>query len=52
MAAAAFYFHSFKNVAAIDDAYLTLTPLFRIVASHVFALTLFASGWAASTMSV
>jgi manganese transport protein len=52
MAAAAFYFHGFVNVATIDDAYLTLTPLFGIVASYVFAITLFASGWSSSTMSV
>jgi len=52
MAAAAFYFHGLVNVATIDDAYLTLTPLFGIIASYVFAITLFASGWSSSTMSV
>ncbi|HUK50533.1 MAG TPA: Nramp family divalent metal transporter [Terriglobales bacterium] len=52
MAAAAFYFRGFVNVATIDDAYLTLTPLFGIIASYVFAITLFASGWSSSTMSV
>jgi manganese transport protein len=52
MAAAAFYFHGFTNVATIDDAYLTLTPLFGVTASVVFAITLFASGWSSSTMSV
>jgi len=52
MAAAAFYFHGFTNVATIDDAYVTLTPLFGVVASYVFAITLFASGWSSSTMSV
>jgi manganese transport protein len=52
MAAAAFYFHGFTNVATIDDAYLTLTPLFGVIASVVFAITLFASGWSSSTMSV
>jgi len=52
MAAAAFYFHGFTNVATIDDAYQTLTPLFGVVASVVFAITLFASGWSSSTMSV
>jgi manganese transport protein len=52
MAAAAFYYHGFTNVATIDDAYLTLTPLFGILASYVFAITLFASGWSSSTMSV
>ncbi len=52
MAAAAFYFHGFTNVATIDDAYQTLTPLFGVAASIVFAITLFASGWSSSTMSV
>jgi manganese transport protein len=52
MAAAAFYYHGFTNVATIDDAYQTLTPLFGILASTVFAITLFASGWSSSTMSV
>jgi len=52
MAAAAFYYHGFTNVATIDDAYITLTPLFGVVASVVFAVTLFASGWSSSTMSV
>jgi len=52
MAAAAFYYRGFTNVATIDDAYRTLTPLFGILASYVFAITLFASGWSSSTMSV
>jgi len=52
MAAAAFYVHGFTNVATIDDAYRTLTPLFGILASYIFAITLFASGWSSSTMSV
>jgi manganese transport protein len=52
MAAAAFFYHGFTNVATIDDAYLTLTPLFGVAASVVFAITLFASGWSSSTMSV
>jgi manganese transport protein len=52
MAAAAFYFHGYTNVATIDDAYLTLAPLFGVTASVVFAITLFASGWSSSTMSV
>ena len=41
MAAAAFYFHGFTNVATIDDAYKTLIPLFGVAASVVFAITLF-----------
>ena len=52
MAAAAFYFHGYTSVMTIDDAYKTLTPLFGVVASYVFAITLFASGWSSSTMSV
>jgi manganese transport protein len=52
MAAAAFYFHGYTNVSTIDDAYKTLIPLFGVVASYVFAITLFASGWSSSTMSV
>ena len=52
MAAAAFYYRGFTNVATIDDAYQTLAPLFGILASYVFAITLFASGWSSSTMSV
>jgi manganese transport protein len=52
MAAAAFYLHGYTNVATIDDAYRTLIPLFGIAASVVFAITLFASGWSSSTMSV
>jgi len=52
MAAAAFYVHGFTNVATIDDAYKTLTPLFGVTASIIFAITLFASGWSSSTMSV
>jgi manganese transport protein len=52
MAAAAFHYHGFTNVATIDDAYVTLTPLFGAIASTVFAITLFASGWSSSTMSV
>jgi len=52
MAAAAFYFHGYTSVTTIDDAYKTLTPLFGVVASYVFAITLFASGWSSSTMSV
>lgn len=52
MAAAAFYFHGRTGVATIDDAYQTLIPLFGVAASYVFAITLFASGWSSSTMSV
>ena len=52
MAAAAFFYHGYTNVATIDDAYRTLTPLFGVMASVIFAITLFASGWSSSTMSV
>jgi manganese transport protein len=51
MAAAAFYRNGI-HVATIDDAYLTLAPLFGVVASQVFAITLLASGLSSSTTGV
>ncbi len=51
MAAAAFYRNGI-HVATIDDAYLTLAPLFGIIASQVFAVTLLASGLSSSTTGV
>lgn len=48
MAAAAFGSHGL-NVATIQDAYLTLEPLFGRVAAIVFAITLLASGLSSST---
>ncbi len=51
MAAAAFYRNGI-HVATIDEAYMTLEPLFGIVASQVFAITLLASGLSSSTTGV
>lgn len=51
MAAAAFYKNGI-HVATIDEAYMTLVPLFGIVASQVFAITLLASGLSSSTTGV
>jgi manganese transport protein len=48
MAAAALYSHG-VNVATIEQAYQTLTPLFGSAAAVVFALTLLASGLSSST---
>jgi manganese transport protein len=48
MAAAAFGSHGL-NVATIQDAYVTLEPLFGRAAAVVFGLTLLASGLSSST---
>lgn len=48
MAAAAFGSHQL-NVATIQDAYLTLQPLFGPAAATVFGITLLASGLSSST---
>ena len=48
MAAAAFYAHG-KQVATIDEAYRTLSPLFGQAAAVVFGITLLASGLSSST---
>src|SRR3990172_8786214 len=48
MAAAAFYAHG-RQVATIDEAYRTLTPLFGQTAAIVFGITLLASGLSSST---
>jgi manganese transport protein len=48
MAAAAFGQHGL-NVATIEDAYLTLKPLFGPAAAFVFGITLLASGLSSST---
>jgi manganese transport protein len=48
MAAAAFSTHGIL-VATIQDAYLTLEPLFGPIAAIVFAITLLASGLSSST---
>ncbi len=49
MAAAAFYSRSLP-AAKIEEAYLTLTPLFGSAASIIFAVTLLASGLSSSTV--
>jgi manganese transport protein len=51
MAAAAFGTTGY-SVNTINEAYQTLTPLFGILASSVFAVTLLASGLASSTTGV
>ena len=48
MAAAAFYVNG-SQVATIDEAYRTLTPLFGPTAAVVFGITLLASGLSSST---
>jgi manganese transport protein len=48
MAAAAFGIHGL-NVATIQDAYITLEPLFGPAAAIVFGITLLASGLSSST---
>jgi manganese transport protein len=51
MAAAAF-FGTGSRVLSVEDAYMTLTPLFGVAAGVVFALTLLASGLSSSTTGV
>jgi manganese transport protein len=51
MSAAAF-FAAGLTVATVDEAYRTLTPLFGLAASVVFALTLLFSGLSSSTVGV
>lgn len=48
MAAAAFYGHG-EQVATIESAYQTLTPLFGAAAATIFAVTLLSSGLSSST---
>ncbi len=50
MAAAAFYSKGMTNLATIEDAHLTLKPLFGGAASLVFAISLLASGLSSSTV--
>jgi manganese transport protein len=50
MAASTFYAHGLSNVASIEEAYRTLTPLLGSAASFVFALSLLASGHSSSTV--
>ena len=50
MAAATFHAHGQSNVADINTAYQTLTPLLGGAASFVFAISLLASGLSSSTV--
>src|SRR5258707_9560505 len=50
MAASTFFAHGPRNVADINPAYLTLTPLLGGAASLVFAISLLASGLSSSTV--
>ena len=50
MAAATFHVHGLTNVADINSAYRTLTPLLGGAASLVFAVSLLASGLSSSTV--
>jgi manganese transport protein len=50
MAAATFHTHGRTNVADINSAYQTLTPLLGGTASLVFAISLLASGLSSSTV--
>ena len=50
MAAATFHAHGQSNVADINTAYQTLTPLLGGAASLVFAISLLASGLSSSTV--
>jgi manganese transport protein len=50
MAAATFHTHGLSNVANINSAYQTLTPLLGPAASLVFAISLLASGLSSSTV--
>jgi manganese transport protein len=50
MAASTFFAHGQSNVADINTAYQTLTPLLGAAASIVFAISLLASGLSSSTV--
>lgn len=50
MAASTFYAHGQHNVADINTAYQTLTPLLGAAASTIFAISLLASGLSSSTV--
>jgi len=50
MAASTFYTHGLSNIASIEEAYRTLTPLLGGAASIVFAISLLASGHSSSTV--
>jgi NRAMP (natural resistance-associated macrophage protein)-like metal ion transporter len=50
MVASTFFAHGQNNVADINTAYQTLTPLLEVAASTVFAISLLASGLSSSTV--
>lgn len=50
MAAATFHAHGLGNIADINSAYKTLTPLLGSAASVIFAISLLASGLSSSTV--
>ncbi len=50
MAASTFYTHGLSNIASIEEAYRTLTPLLGSAAGIVFAISLLASGHSSSTV--
>ena len=50
MASSTFHQHGYTNVATIEDAHLTLTPLLGQAASWIFAISLLASGLSSSTV--
>jgi manganese transport protein len=50
MAASTFYREGLTNVASIEDAYQTLTPLLGNAASAIFAISLLVSGLSSSTV--
>ncbi len=50
MAAATFHSHGLSNIADINSAYQTLTPLLGGAASMIFAISLLASGLSSSTV--
>jgi manganese transport protein len=50
MSAATFHAHGHSNIADINSAYQTLTPLLGSAASLIFAISLLASGLSSSTV--
>jgi manganese transport protein len=50
MAASTFYDQGLQDIASIEEAHKTLEPLLGSVASHVFAISLLASGLSSSTV--
>ena len=50
MAAATFHRHGFGNIATIEEAHITLTPLLGRAAGWMFAISLLASGLASTTV--